>query len=423
MPPPPLIAAGGRRSGHRAPRPTAMTARRSGCRRDGGAPGRVNLIGTTPTTAGLRPPDGDRPSVHRRHRPLRRWRVRAQSLDLAGTSTSRRTAAAIVCCRAIVGTVRRRRRPELTGRGRWSPGSSSRCRPTYRPAQGCRRLCAVGGADVDGDAAGCTLSTHRVAALGRVRATGVPGGLMDRSPPLRRPGTLLIDCRSLAVEPIPLPDVSGSSSSLGLRSRGTAYAGNAECGTAARLGVATLATFTRAGRGRPAWHVVTGARVLGFAGRCARRSTLARSDAEPRASVTTSSVDARAGRARGAARRARRARRPLDRCRLRGCVVGRGSRPHQRPSSPVAQEYRAAAREAFVVGQLWRRGRGRGRGEPLVRNASVESARFRRDLRALATWARSARSASIIVDRNERRTGDGPGGWRVKPATARARRR
>ena len=106
-------------------------------------------------------------------------------------------------------------------------------------------------------------------------ATGVPCGIMDQLASLRgrRDSALLIDCRSLEVEPVPLPDgvaVLVVDSGVSRALEDTAYAvRRAECeAIAARLGLASLRDATPeqvAGEPR-ARHVVSeNARVLAFA--------------------------------------------------------------------------------------------------------------------------------------------------------------
>ena len=125
------------------------------------------------------------------------------------------------------------------------------------------------GADLDRTA------RARLALDAEVRATGVPGGLLDQMTALyAEPGhVLLLDCRRLSVDPIPLPRAlgvvvvhSGEARTLA----GSAYAQRrAEVeAVAARIGVATLRDATRPQvRDDPrARHVVTeNARVLAFA--------------------------------------------------------------------------------------------------------------------------------------------------------------
>jgi len=128
------------------------------------------------------------------------------------------------------------------------------------------------------DAAGLELAPRdaaRAALDGEVRATGVPGGLMDQLASLfgRAGHMLLIDCRSLDVEPIPLPAslaVIVVHSGLPRTLADSEYAQRrAACeSAAARLGLAALrdATLEQVGDDPIARHVVTeNARVLAAA--------------------------------------------------------------------------------------------------------------------------------------------------------------
>ena len=130
-------------------------------------------------------------------------------------------------------------------------------------------LAAVGGLELDArDAARAALDAE-------VRATGVPGGLMDQLTAVfgRRSHALLIDCRSLAVEPIPLPEayaVLAVHSGLPRTLAGSAYAERRQAceEIAARLGVPALrdATLEQVRDEPLARHVVTeNQRVLEFA--------------------------------------------------------------------------------------------------------------------------------------------------------------
>jgi galactokinase len=115
----------------------------------------------------------------------------------------------------------------------------------------------------------------RAALAAEVAATGVPGGLMDQLAALfAEPGhALLLDCRSLAVDPIPIPRAvgvvvvhSGEPRTLA----DSAYAERrAACeAAAARLGLASLrdATLQQVRDDPRARHVVTeNARVVEFA--------------------------------------------------------------------------------------------------------------------------------------------------------------
>jgi len=112
-------------------------------------------------------------------------------------------------------------------------------------------------------------------------ATGVPCGLMDQLASLcgRRDSALLLDCRSLDLEPVPLPDglaVLVVDSGVERALENTAYAERrAECeAIAARLGLASLrdATAEQVADEPRARHVVSeNARVLTFADALRRR--------------------------------------------------------------------------------------------------------------------------------------------------------
>lgn len=128
------------------------------------------------------------------------------------------------------------------------------------------------------DVAGLELDARdaaRAALDAEVRATGVPGGLMDQLTALfgRRDHALLIDCRALSVEPIPLPDelaVLVVDSGLPRTLAGSAYAERraASESVAARLGVPALrdTPLDRVQDEPRARHVVTeNQRVLEFA--------------------------------------------------------------------------------------------------------------------------------------------------------------
>jgi galactokinase len=119
------------------------------------------------------------------------------------------------------------------------------------------------------------IEAARLALAAEVAATGVPGGLMDQLAALcgRAEHALLIDCRSLAIEPVPIaPDLGVLVVHCGLPRTlaGSAYAERrAECErVAAQLGIpslrdATAAQVTDEPRAR---HVVSeNARVLAAA--------------------------------------------------------------------------------------------------------------------------------------------------------------
>jgi galactokinase len=115
----------------------------------------------------------------------------------------------------------------------------------------------------------------RLALAAEVDATGVPGGLLDQMASLHgRPGhALLLDCRRLTVEPVPIPPdlaILVIHSGIERELAGSEYAARrAACeAAAARIGVAALrdATADQVGDDPIARHVVTeNARVLACA--------------------------------------------------------------------------------------------------------------------------------------------------------------
>jgi galactokinase len=130
-------------------------------------------------------------------------------------------------------------------------------------------LAGLGGLRLD------RVAMARLALDAEVRATGVPGGLLDQMTALHAvPGhLLLLDCRTLTVDPIPLPRALGFvvvHSGRGRTLADSAYAtrrAQVEV-AAARLGVAALrdATVEQVRDDPRARHVVTeNARVLAFA--------------------------------------------------------------------------------------------------------------------------------------------------------------
>jgi galactokinase len=129
-----------------------------------------------------------------------------------------------------------------------------------------------------GDTAGLALEADdiaRTALDAEIRAAGVPGGLMDQLTSVHGvpDHALLIDCRTLTVEPIPLPRelaVLVVHSGVPRTLAGTAYAERraATERAAARLGIASLrdANLRDAQDDAFARHVITeNARVLSFA--------------------------------------------------------------------------------------------------------------------------------------------------------------
>jgi galactokinase len=136
------------------------------------------------------------------------------------------------------------------------------------------------------DAAGLPLDRTEIARTAldaEVRATGVPGGLMDQLTAVHGVAdhALVIDCRHLRAEPIALPSelaVLVAHSGLPRTLAGTAYAERraATDAAAAALGLRALrdATFAQVRDDPRARHVVTeDARVVGFA-RALRRGDL-----------------------------------------------------------------------------------------------------------------------------------------------------
>lgn len=128
------------------------------------------------------------------------------------------------------------------------------------------------------DAAGLRLSRGELAVTaldGEVRATGVPGGLMDQLASLHgvEGHALLIDCRDLVVEPIPVPAelaVLVAHCGVARTLAGSAYADRraATDKAASRLGLRSLrdATARQVAQDPRARHVVSeNERVLGFA--------------------------------------------------------------------------------------------------------------------------------------------------------------
>jgi galactokinase len=117
-------------------------------------------------------------------------------------------------------------------------------------------------------------SVARIAQAAEQEATGVPCGVMDQLASVfgRAGHALLLDCRSLAVEPIPLPEsvaIAVLHSGVARRLEESAYAERrAACeAAAARVGVATLrdATLDMVAHDPIARHVVTeNERVLLF---------------------------------------------------------------------------------------------------------------------------------------------------------------
>jgi galactokinase len=251
------------------------------------APGRVNLIGdhTDYCEGFVIPMAIDRDCLvavaPSSGSPERRGRVRARSLDIDGmveVATDGSTAPTSVepsWGRFVAGVVQ-----SLADRGASIPGLDVAISSTVPAGSGLSSSSALAVALTlaFAEAGGLALTrtdAARVALDAELRAAGVPGGLMDQLASLfGEPGhALLIDCRSLDIEPIALPDalaviVVHSGVARTLATSAFAERRSACEAAAARLGVATLrdATLDRV-RGDPrARHVVTeNARVLQFA--------------------------------------------------------------------------------------------------------------------------------------------------------------
>jgi len=202
------------------------------------APGRVNLIGDhTDYCDGLVLPIAiDRAcTVNVRPRDDERWEARS---DEPPEPTWTRFVDGVVA--------------ELRHVGVDVPGADIAVSSTVPPGAGLSSSSALAVALTLALAGAAGVELDRVAAArlaldAEVRATGVPGGLMDQLASLygRADHALLIDCRSLAVDPIPLPRALGVvvvHSGVTRTLAGTEYAERrAACeDAAARLGLAAL---------------------------------------------------------------------------------------------------------------------------------------------------------------------------------------
>jgi galactokinase len=230
------------------------------------APGRVNLIGDhTDYNDGLVLPLAIDRDCLIAFAPREDALVQVRSLEVADVAWKRFVDGAVAV---------------LADRGRSSTGMDAALSSTVPVGSGLSSssalsvaltlaLAATGGLGLD------ARETARAALDAEVRATGVPGGLMDQLTALfgRRNHALLIDCRSLAIEPIPLPEaysVLAVHSGLPRTLAGSAYAERRHAceEIAARLGVPALRDVTlEQVRDEPlARHVVTeNKRVLEFA--------------------------------------------------------------------------------------------------------------------------------------------------------------
>jgi len=246
------------------------------------APGRVNLIGdhTDYAEGFVLPMAIDRSCVVALRR-VATGRIRARSLEISGEVVI--AADGSDDARAVeprwggfvAGAVQ-----SLVARGAALPGLELAISSTVPAGSGLSSSSALSVALTLGlaDTAGLELGPDdiaRTALDAEVRATGVPGGLMDQLTSVHgvTDHALLIDCRTLAVEPIPLPPelaVLVVHSGVPRTLAGSAYAERraATERAAARLGIATLRDATLADVHDDAFarHVVTeNARVLAFA--------------------------------------------------------------------------------------------------------------------------------------------------------------
>jgi galactokinase len=247
------------------------------------APGRVNLIGdhTDYAEGFVLPMAIDRSCVVATRR-VATDRIRARSLELPGevdVGNNGTDDPATVEPRwggFVAGAVQ-----ALRERGATLPGLELAISSTVPAGSGLSSSSALSVALTIAlaEAAGVVLPADEIARAAldaEVRATGVPGGLMDQLTSVHGVAehALLIDCRTLAVEPIPLPPevaVLVVHSGMPRTLAGSAYAERrtATEQAAARLGIATLrdASLDAVVDDPFARHVVTeNARVLAFAG-------------------------------------------------------------------------------------------------------------------------------------------------------------
>ena len=246
------------------------------------APGRVNLIGdhTDYAEGFVLPMAIDRTCVVALRR-VATSRVRARSLELPGrvdVAADGSDDARVVEPRwggFVAGVVQ-----ALAARGGRVPGVDLAVSSTVPAGSGLSSSSALSVALTMalGDTTGLELDADDVARAAldaEIRATGVPGGLMDQLTSVHGvvDHALLIDCRTLAVEPIPLPrelTVLVVHSGVPRTLAGTAYAERraATEHAADRLGIASLrdANLRDVQDDAFARHVVTeNARVLDFA--------------------------------------------------------------------------------------------------------------------------------------------------------------
>lgn len=247
------------------------------------APGRVNLIGdhtdyndgfVLPLAIGRECRVASEPRDDGRVR-LRSTHAGMADVDIAADGSEEPGAVEPEWGRYAAGVVR-----TLAARGREPVGIEAVVSSTVPPGAGLSSSAAleVSIALALCDAAGLELDRAELARAcqeAELVATGVPCGIMDQLTSVagRRGHALLIDCRSLEVEPVPLPDhlaVLVVHSGVSRRLEGSAYAERrAACeAVAARLGIPALRDATPeqvAGEPR-ARHVVSeNARVLAAA--------------------------------------------------------------------------------------------------------------------------------------------------------------
>jgi galactokinase len=246
------------------------------------APGRVNLIGdhTDYAEGFVLPMAIDRAcTVECRHSPGRDVHARSEELPgevvVAGDGSSDPRTTAPQWGGFVAGVVQ-----TLRARGGKVPALDLRVTSTVPPGSGLSSSTALAVALTMSvaDAAGLTLASRDVARAAldaEVLATGVPGGLMDQLASVHGvpDHALLIDCRTLTIEPIALPRelavvVVHSGMPRALARSAYADRRSATEDAAARLGVPTLRDASLEDvRDDPfARHVVTeNARVLAFA--------------------------------------------------------------------------------------------------------------------------------------------------------------
>ena len=251
------------------------------------APGRVNLIGDhTDYQGGLCLPIAIDREVRIAFAPRSDGRVRVRSADLPGTvdvTADGSTAIAGVdpaWGRGVAATL-----AVLAGRGRQPVGFDADITTTVPIGSGLSSSAAVGVALAltAATVAAFPLEPIDLALVAQETeqlASGVPCGLMDQLASVngRAGHALLLDCRSLAITPIPIPptvEILVVHSGLERRLEVSAYAERrAACEAAAtRLGVETLrnATIEQVADDPIARHVVTeNARVAAFAEALAR---------------------------------------------------------------------------------------------------------------------------------------------------------